>query len=215
MDTQLEGIVEDSSASRTYPANVDEYRQWWSEQRANVPYGFCWCGCGQQTNLSRQRTVGQNYFADEPMRFVRGHGNVRPISENDYTVEDRGHSTPCWVWQRYIFPKTGYGGLRQRKSKGSLLAHRVYYQQANGSIPDGLHIDHLCRVHPCVNPEHMELVTIRENVRRGDTAKLNPNAVLSIRAAEGKVDRAALAEFHEVSPATIYDVWKRRTWKDV
>lgn len=46
------------------------------------------------------------------------------------------------------------------------LAHRVAYEIHVGPIPDGLEIDHLCRVRCCVNPDHLEPVTHRENMRR-------------------------------------------------
>ena len=46
-------------------------------------------------------------------------------------------------------------------------AHRVAYELEHGSIPDGYHIDHLCLNHSCVRPDHMELVSQRENTLRG------------------------------------------------
>ena len=52
-------------------------------------------------------------------------------------------------------------------------AHRVAYEHYIGPIPDGLGIDHLCRVRGCVNPAHLEPVTHAENVRRGDSGKHN------------------------------------------
>jgi hypothetical protein len=48
----------------------------------------------------------------------------------------------------------------------SRLAHRVVWEAANGPIPDGLTIDHLCRVRNCVNAAHLELVSGAENNRR-------------------------------------------------
>lgn len=63
----------------------------------------------------------------------------------------------------------GYGRLdvyRQGK-KTCTSAHRVAYEQHKGPIPPGLEIDHLCGNPACVNPEHLEAVTHRENVRRG------------------------------------------------
>ena len=59
----------------------------------------------------------------------------------------------------------GYGQFRvgtQRK-----LAHRVAYEWSLGEIPEGLDLDHLCRVRNCVNPSHLEPVTRQENLRRG------------------------------------------------
>ncbi|MGW5427907.1 HNH endonuclease signature motif containing protein [Streptomyces sp. NPDC004059] len=52
------------------------------------------------------------------------------------------------------------------------LAHRVSYQLAYGTVPDGLVTDHLCRVRHCVAPEHLEVVTNAENVRRGNAGLL-------------------------------------------
>jgi hypothetical protein len=44
--------------------------------------------------------------------------------------------------------------------------HRVAYTDAVGPIPDGLTIDHLCRTRTCVNPAHLEPVSLAENIRR-------------------------------------------------
>lgn len=71
---------------------------------------------------------------------------------------------PCieWPWRR---SKDGYGILyEQGKEK---RAHRVVYEDIVGPIPLGLVLDHLCRNPPCVNPDHLEPVTDRENILRG------------------------------------------------
>jgi HNH endonuclease len=80
------------------------------------------------------------------------------------TVEERINKTStCWLWTGYI-AKNGYGILKHGKP---LLAHRVSYAVYKGPIPEGLSLDHLCRVRHCVNPDHLEPVSTRENVARG------------------------------------------------
>jgi hypothetical protein len=70
----------------------------------------------------------------------------------------------CWYWVGKI-GQNGYGYLNEGHTRH--LAHRWSYEHNVGPIPDGLSIDHLCRVTYCVNPEHLEPVTHRENVLRG------------------------------------------------
>lgn len=83
-------------------------------------------------------------------------------------VDKSGGPDACWLWMagRMRPPRNG-------KSKGgdygkfdSRPAHRFAYEQMVGPVPDGLELDHLCCVPPCVNPAHLEPVTHAENMRR-------------------------------------------------
>jgi hypothetical protein len=72
----------------------------------------------------------------------------------------------CWPWRGNL-NSNGYGrlyvGIHRR------AAHRIAYELLVGPIPEGLTLDHLCRNHACCNPAHLEPVTNRENIMRGDT----------------------------------------------
>lgn len=74
--------------------------------------------------------------------------------------------TECWLWDGFI-QRTGYGWFWMRGR--NVLAHRAAYELFVGPVPDGLQLDHLCRVRRCVNPSHLEPVTLQENTARGES----------------------------------------------
>lgn len=76
--------------------------------------------------------------------------------------------TNCTVWIGSTNNK-GYGLISVNGV--AKLAHRVAFEAEYGDIPEGMVIDHLCRVRNCVNPMHLEAVTSRENTRRGRAAR--------------------------------------------
>ena len=80
------------------------------------------------------------------------------------------NSSTCWQWIGAI-TSTGYGHLRHEKKYRQ--AHRVVYELLHGPIPYGLTLDHLCRNRTCVNPEHLEAVTMRVNILRGTSPCAN------------------------------------------
>lgn len=91
----------------------------------------------------------------------------RPLAERfheKYVVDDE---TGCWVWAACL-SKDGYGSIARGLGQGTAQAHRVSYELLVGSIPSGLCIDHLCRNRACVNPLHLEVVTLATNVLRGE-----------------------------------------------
>jgi hypothetical protein len=68
----------------------------------------------------------------------------------DYKIGEAG----CWIWQKSTL--AGYGIV------GGGRAHRKYWERANGPIPAGWDVHHLCKVPACVNPEHLEAIDPRE-----------------------------------------------------
>jgi len=95
------------------------------------------------------------------------------------TIPAQGRlKTLCYVW-RWATYSNGYGHIGVTGK--SILAHRWYYEQLVGTIPQGMTLDHLCGNVACVAPLHLEPVPIQINSQRRRDAKLNPQKVVEIR----------------------------------
>lgn len=101
-----------------------------------------------------------------------------PLPGGDTLAASKG---PCWMWTgEPARAKCGYGqfALVVDGRRRTVRAHRFSYELLVGPIPEGLEPDHLCRVPLCVNPAHLEPVTHRENMLRGNTFAAMQAAVI-------------------------------------
>lgn len=92
-----------------------------------------------------------------PRVYIRR--DIRERFDSKWTPEP---NTGCWLW--LDAPRSAeveYGTLKIGNSNKT--AHRLAWELYRGPIPDGLIIDHVCRVKACVNPDHLRIVTPREN----------------------------------------------------
>ena len=108
--------------------------------------------------------------------------------ERHYTPEP---NSGCWLWTGST---RGAGYADFRVGGKNRLAHRVSYEATFGPIPDGLTLDHKCRVRCCVNPHHLEPVTQRVNTLRG----ISPSAK---NAAKIQCDQGHDLAFAYITPA--------------
>ena len=117
-----------------------------------------WC----DTHYRRWRRAG-SVQADVPFRIM---GND-PARFWSHVQKQPGDG--CWLWAG----ATNRGGYGRFDAGQSSLAHCWAWIQEHGPVPEGLELDHRCRTPACVRPSHLEPVTHRENVLRGES----PSAV--------------------------------------
>jgi hypothetical protein len=82
----------------------------------------------------------------------------------------------CWEYcgrltvKGYAHVRSGDGGMR--------FAHRIAYAQKYGPVPEGMELDHVCRNRACFNPEHLQVVTHSENMRRAAPYRPRSNEIM-------------------------------------
>lgn len=153
----------------------------------------------------------------------------KSLEQRFWEKVDRRGPDGCWNWTAYR-NSTGYGSFKVNGT--ATLAHRFAYQLRRGQIPRGDHYGTLCVCHSCdnpacVNPAHLFLGTMADNLqdmaKKGRTGvrtgsehhntKLSPEKVRAIRASSESA--LAASERYGVSQWVVYDVRSRKTWKHV
>lgn len=188
---------------------------------------LCKCECGKEKvivgeKLSSGRTRSCGCICS-PLEKEAIEKTRKKIKRFTYINQKNG----CWEWQKYK-NKLGYGQICYMGKQ--LKAHRVSWIVFKGPIPDGMCVLHKCDNPRCINPVHLFLGSMKDNVQdminkgRHDYgmpigikawhAKLTDEDVLWIRQQEYSWKKCEeIAEKFGMSAFTIYNVFKRKTWK--
>lgn len=121
-------------------------------------------GCDRKARSVRSGLCGTHYA-----RLARsGSLDLKSAEQRFWTFVDRGaDGVGCWLWTGKLDPN---GYARMWVKPKTLYAHRFAYELVIGPIPEGLTLDHRCRVRHCVNPSHLAPETLADNVRLARSA---------------------------------------------
>lgn len=121
--------------------------------------------CGTDIICKTSREAATKRFCSKKCRFAFSKTLWRKRFFQRINIEDG-----CWIWKGVITPR-GYASFYyQINGVNKIIScHRAAYMDFIGSIPAGLTLDHLCRNKSCVNPSHLEPVTMRENILRSES----------------------------------------------
>jgi hypothetical protein len=172
----------------------------------DIPYGHCHCGCGQKTTIRTKNHTKDRKVKGEPALYVRGHS--RRMTPVDYVPNPE---TGCWEWSGYKDPQ-GYCRMMYKGKKA--LVHRAYWEMHRGPIPEGMTIDHICRVRHCVNPDHLRVVTLAVNSQETNRRRLSDEDIRRIRSLWPAMNQSEIARLYDTVPSHISRIVRRETWKD-
>ena len=173
------------------------------------------CGCGGEAPLSKANDVRYGIIKGLPQRYIRGHHYSKSFAH--YLVDD---DTGCWVWQRAV-NSSGYGHLYVNGVHK--YAHIHAYEQAHGEVANNgitigsRQVHHKCGNRLCVNPEHLELVDVREHRSSHGLYHITAAEVPEIRrlAELGELTQREIGKMFGLSQSQVCGIKKRRFWADV
>lgn len=165
-----------------------EFLDWSSQRGENV---YCSNQCyadylktktphnkGKTNHISKPCLTCGKPITGEPSKVKRrkfccqkcaGENNRKTKDIKAYLIEriTKIPGKDCWLWNGAL--NGGYG--RPSVDGKHQYAHRLSYEAFVGPIPEGMFLDHLCRNRSCINPDHLEIVTLEENIKRGEAGK--------------------------------------------
>ncbi|SRR6266436_635801 len=136
-----------------------------------------------------------------------------------YKIENKGYATPCWIWLGCI--RKGYGLIANPNYNGiggkMISAHVWMYEKIKGPVSNKSRTfvpDHLCRIRSCINPDHIEWKSNKENVWIGDLPKLTKQEADQIRilANQSLYKQVEIAEIFSISQTTVSAIKTRGYW---
>ena len=162
------------------------------------------------------------FRSDTTGRFT---SEKRDLSERFYEKVNKTDS--CWLWTGYLNRGYGYISIDGKPKP----AYRISWILTNGDIPEALVVRHKCRSKACVNPEHLELGTQKENmedaIRDGTIAKGETSGTHKLTESQVKdflknkpnirINDYVITKSKElnVKHTTLYDILYNRTWKHI
>jgi hypothetical protein len=187
-----------------------------------IQKGYCQCGCGMKTKISKETRPSRGVFRGEPLSYIHGHqargkSHKKPFEQRFFKYFVRGAPDECWNWTG-AKREFGYGQIR--RGEKSVRAHRASYEMFVGEIPDGLYVLHHCDNPACVNPAHLFLGTHQDNMNdmcdKGRIARvLTIEKAREIKQliADGKMSKTEIARLYNVGYSLINDIAKGKKWK--
>jgi HNH endonuclease len=124
------------------------------------PTGLCRCGCGEPTPIAAVTSRKRGWRKGEPILYRRGHSARVTNSTRLHTSKITVTQTPsgCLLWDGAVNSK-GYPTKGTGDGRTTMLVHRAEYERANGPLPAGFHLHHLCETPRCINPSHLIALT--------------------------------------------------------